>query len=179
MADVTPSRNTIVTNEVDFKSGASESMFFRIAAQNNFINKYQHTSKEFFLNGAYRTSLLSTGVDGLHVFQGNSEIVGITLYSLISGSSGTTTLDVHWFDAPSSDQGTIFSTKPSFSSSSLNDSYIVKDLLDSNDINPVGTILPVLSKTTFLKGEALRVDLDSGMIGGQSCGMIINFRPIN
>lgn len=179
MGIITPSRNDLFQEETDFKSGASESMFTRFGATNNFINRYQHTSKEFFLNGGYRANgSLSKGIDGLHIFQTNSEIVGVTLFSLVSGT-GFTTLDVHWLNAPSSDQGSIFSTKPTFDGSSLDDSYMVKDLIDGNDINPIGTTLPVLSKTQFLKGEAIRVDLDLGMTGAKSCGMIINFRPIN
>ena len=139
MGIITPSRNDLYQEETDFKSGASESMFTRFGATNNFINRYQHTSKEYFLNGAYRITSLSNSVDGLHVFQTNSEIVGVTAYNLVKGSAGNTQLNATWFDAPNSNQGSIFTTQPRFSQSSTDDSYIVKDLIDGNDINPTGT----------------------------------------
>ncbi len=179
MSDITPSRNIITVEETKFRAAVSESTMTRIGATNNFIHTYQHNAKEFFLNGRYYIGNASTGIDGMYPILFNTEIIAISMFNLEVGTSGTTTLDVHWYDGTGSDQGTIFSTKPSISSTASNGSYMIKDLITPTDFGGTGLTLPAFNKTTFNAGDALRLDLDSAMDNARTCGMIIYFRPIN
>ena len=122
----------------------------------------------------------STGLDGKFIVIRNMELVAISFSNKLAGASGTTTVDIHWFNGSGSDQGTIFSTNPSISSSAPNDAYGVKGIATGyNDFGGTGITLPVLTKTTFNAGDALDFQLDSAMTTARDFTLNLHFRPIN
>jgi len=168
----------IQTEAVAARAAVSESLLTIVGAESNFTNTYQNNSKSWWLNGVYKGVQL-LGIDGIFVFPFNAEAVGVTMSNLISGDSGTTAMDIVKIAAPGASAVSIFSTTPKIDSSSTDNTWLVKDLIDTNNINPIGTTLPVFSSTTFAKGEAIRTDLVSSMIGAQTVGLTLYFRVIN
>lgn len=180
MAELLPSRQQILQEETQYRSALSEALFQKVGAQNNFINLYQYDTHAFKLNGSYAAGQGSTGTDGIYIVRYRMEIIAISAYSQTSGASGNTTLDVHYLTAPGVDAGSIFSTLPDFDSTSSDNSYLLHDATDDSDpVTGTGITSPVLSQKIFEPGEALRLDLDSAMVGGTDCGLNIHFRPIN
>jgi hypothetical protein len=98
------------------------------------------------------------------------------MFNMKAGSSGTTTLDVHWLNG-SGDQGTIFSTKPAIAFNAGNEAYLARNLASGNDKTGTGLTLPVFSKTQFVEFDALRIDIDDAQIGGENSGLILWYRP--
>ena len=178
MTDIIPSRSMIQSEAVAARSAVSESLLTIVGAESNFVNIYQTNSKAFWINGVYKgTNLL--GIDGIFTFPFNAEIVSVTMSSLISGASGTTDMDIVKIATPGAAAVSIFSTRPSINFNSTDNTWLVKDLIDSNNINPVGTTLPVVTTTLFNKGESMRADLVSSMLGGQTAGITLYFRVLN
>ena len=170
----------IQQEEVQYKSSISESTFTKIGSTINFIQNRQYDTHSFNLNGAYELGVGSTGLDGKFIVLRNMELVAITFSNKVSGVSGSTTVDVHWFNGSGSDQGSIFSTRPAIDSTAPSDAYGIKGLADGyNDAGGTGITLPVLSKTTFNAGDALDFQLDASMSGPQDFNLNIHFRPIN
>jgi hypothetical protein len=180
MAEITPARENLLVEETQYRSAVSEALLQKTGGSINFINNFQYDTHAFKLNGSYASGQGSTGTDGIFIVRYRMEIIAISAYSQTAGSSGTTTLDVHYLTAPNVDAGTIFSVKPSFDSTSGNNAYMLHDTLTDTDIvTGTGITNPVLSQKIFEVGEALRLDLDSAMVGGTDCGLNIHFRPVN
>ena len=181
MTDITEQRINIQQEETAYRASVSEATATRIGSSINFINKRQFDLHEFKLNGPYGPFSPLTGADGLYIFPSNGEIVAVGGYSLIAGSGGSTTLDIHRLTSPGVDVGSIFSTLPSFASSSGDDAYFLYDFLNATTVKTgTGVTLPVLSTTNFNAGDALRIDLDAAQSGGpENCGLTIYFRPRN
>ena len=133
------------------------------------------------MNGPYAAGQGSTGTDGYFIVaMQRMEIVSISAFNNTVGVSGSTILDVHYLTSPGVDAGSIFSTLPEFDITSSNGSYLLYDTVTSTEIvGGTGITSPVLTQTVFERGEALRLDLDSAMVGGTDCGLNIHFRPIN
>ena len=183
MTDIIAARRNPQVEEMDFRSAVSEATFFKLGASISFVNEYQYDTKNFFINGPYGEQGLVEGVDGLYVFPFNGQIVGVTMFSLVSGSSGSTSIDVKWLSGSGNVVGSIFSTVPSFSSSSANNSYVavLESFVQGGGVTyggGTGITNPVLSKTDFLAGEAIRCDLLNGMVAGENCGLKIYIRPV-
>lgn len=179
MTDVTEKRNIIQEEEVKFNSSVSEATLFRVGATANFISKKQYDTHAFHLNGVYSAFLNVLGADGIFPCLFNLEIIGITIYNRVAGTSGTTEFDLKWYNAPGSAQGSLFSTKPSFDSSSGSNAYLIYDALNTNTIAAPGSgsVSPVLSKTNFDAGDAIFFELTSSMSGGQDATIEVHFRP--
>ena len=178
MSDVTGSRILIQEEEVSYRSALSEALFFRMGAVTNFISKKQYDTHSWMLNGVYALGAGSTGPDGVFTFLFDAEIIGISYYSGNAGSGGTTSLDVHWLSSGDTDNGSIFSTKPSVDSTASDGTYTSRDI--ENNIThslPTGHTLAVLSKTTFNAGETLRMDLDTAMPAANNFQLSIQYRP--
>ncbi len=180
MADLADFRSNAQVEETRYKATVSETTMQKLGASLNFVNNRQFDQHSFNLNGAYQLGVGSTGVDGIYPVVLNMELVAVTIYSIDAGVSGTTTFDIHWMSGSGNDQGSIFSTKPSIDSSAPNNAYGIKGLIASiPDAGGTGITLPVLSKTQFSQGDALRFDIDSAMSSAQNAGLTFHFRPRN
>lgn len=182
MSDVTPERIILQTEEVSYRAAVSEATFTRVAATNNFISTYQYDTKAFYLNGRYfGKAAPQTGVDGAHIMIFNMEIIGISMFNLVAGASGTTTLDVKRRTASGGSGTSIFSTKPSIASTAGNNAWVSRVLVPADTIleNPSGTTAPVLSTTTLNAGDMITLDTFATQTGAENCGLILYLRPIN
>lgn len=182
MADVAPLRRFIQVEETDFRSAVSESLLQKVGGVTNFINRFQHGERGFYANGPYGViSGAQTGVDGLWVIPFDVTLIGVIAFNLVSGSSGTTTMDLHRFTAPNTDAGTVFGTKPSLTSASANTSYVGIITDNAGGYTAIGggtgMTAPTLAVTDLDQGDALRFDLDARMTGGQNAGLLVYFRP--
>jgi hypothetical protein len=180
MSNLVEARQDIELEEARFRGGVSEAFATKIGQSLNFVNRRQYDKHSWNLNGPYKTGQGSTGVDGIFTFLFDAEIVGFYYFSgNVISPSGYTEVDLHWYDvATGADQGTIFSTKPRVDSTAANNSYTVRDVLNSTTLkNPTGHTLAVLNKTQFDAGDALRLDLDSAMSGANNFQFSIFFRP--
>lgn len=176
---VTPSREILRAGDVAYKRAVSEAILARVAAQNNFINYYQTDYAAFFLNGNYSNVTTMFGIDGAYTGFYNFEIVGVTIFNAIAGTSGTTNLDVHWINQAGVNQGSIFSVTPKISSAASNGTRGFRNLQTGNDYTMTGVTLPTLSKTQFLEGETLYLVINSVMANAQNAALTLNLRPRN
>ena len=174
---VTPSREILFNGDVAYQRSNSEALATRFAATNNFISKFQTDYISFFLNGSYSIADGLFGFDGAYTCFTKMEIVGVSVWNAISGTSGTTTFDIKYIDENNVNQGSIFSTKPSISSSSSNATRGFRNLETGNDFTMTGVTLPVLSTITFSEGSTLYFELSSAMIEAQNCAITLNIRP--
>lgn len=177
--DVVASREVLKIGDISYKRSLSEAIFSRFAATNNFISKFQTDYVSFFLNGSYSVSSGLFGYDGAYTGFYNFEIVGVQIWNAISGSSGTTELDIHWIDQSGVNQGSIFSVTPNIDSTASNGTRGFRNLQTGNDYTMTGVTLPTLSKTTFLEGETLYLVINNAMIEAQNAALTLNIRPIN
>lgn len=184
MADVTPERINLQSAEVQYRAAVSEVLMQRVAASTNFINYYQNKKIEFgFLKGVgtaanptYAIFSPPLVISDFEEFEFDSEITGLALQHNVSGSSGTTELDIEWSAANSGTWATIFSTTPKVDSTAPTDAQF--DTF-GNATTPTGCTVPVLSKSTFAAGDRLRCKAISLMAGSPN-GFIIKvlYRPI-
>lgn len=179
MADVTAAKSNIDENDVAFKASISSAVGTKIAGSINFINTKQYDTHQFNLNGRYALGVGFVGADGIFPILFDMEIVGLTMFNRVSGTTGTTELDVHWLNGSNSDQGSIFSTTPKIDSTSSNYSYLIRDELNSLNVElPTGATAPVFSKTSFVAGDALFLEVVSAMGDAEDCHLLIHFRPV-
>lgn len=178
MTDIAPSRNLIQEEETAFRAAVSEATMTRIGALNNFHAKFQHNIHSWHLNGFYSFAQLGNGADGIFPILFNMTVVGFSYYNNLTGTSGTTTIDVHKLTGGGTDAGTIFSVKPSVTTTAANDTYTIYDQDAATTLQlPTGHTLAVLSETDFDAGEALRLDIDSAMIGANNFQFSLMYRP--
>ena len=174
MADQAPLRKNVQSEETDFRFAVSESNFKKVGGSINFINNYQYDTFTFNGNGSYGTVLTSIGTfpatafDNIYVAPFDVEVMGLFIRNGESGSSGTTTLDIHKLTGGTTDAGTIFTVKPAVTSAAANGSY------DGFIYDPVAASittfhsLAAFTVGTFTstpfdldQGEALRADIDA------------------
>lgn len=178
MADVQEARQILSVEDVKHKRSLSEYFAFKLASTMNFISKRQNDKHAWNLNGPYKLGEGSTGTDGVFPCIFDMEITGFSYYSGKKGSSGLTTVDIHLLQADGTDNGSIFSTRPSVDSSAGNNTSTIYDQLNANTVaNPPGHTMGVLNKTTFNAGDVLRLDLDSAMSDANNFQFTIYFRP--
>lgn len=179
MADITPRRINIQEEETAYRSAVSEATLSRVGASTNFINLRQYDSRGFFLNGPYSTiASPQLGVDGAWFILFDVEIVGVGMFNLVEGSSGTTTLDIRRFTASNVGNTSIFSTRPSLSTASGSYAYVFRDVLNGVTLEaPTGSTVPVLSTTNLNAGDMLVMNKDDAQVGGENCGLLLYYRP--
>lgn len=178
MSNLAESRQDLELEDVAYRASVSEAVANKIGTSINFINRRQCDQHAWHLNGDYTLGAGSVGTDGIFVFLFDAEIIGFSYYNQETGASGTTEVDVHWLSGGDTDEGSIFSTLPSVDSTAANGTYTLYDQLNTNTIsNPTGHTLAVLSKTDFVSGDALRLDLDTVMSGANGFQLIIHYRP--
>lgn len=178
MVDVADLKKNIQVESVQYRSSISESTGFALAGSINFINNRQYDKHSFNLNLDYSQFSLSQLGDGIFPIQENMEIVGYALYSGISGTSGTTTVDLRLIDTDGTDNGSVFTTKPAVDFNSSDNSFSHVNLRDNAQEIPTGHTQAVFSQTTFNRFDGLRMVIDEVMLGAQNLQFTIFFRPI-
>lgn len=173
-AIVTPARRMIFLAGMMFRGAVSESFAQRLASGINFINLYQHSEKQFFLNGRYNIAgTPQLGVDGLVIFDFNAEIINAWMFNLVAGSGGTTELDAKLATASGGSFASIFSTTPKIASTAGANRWVGKD-----STAQTGVTKPVLGTTLIDAGSAIRFDLLQAQTGNpENCGLLLHYRP--
>lgn len=179
MTDITPSRQNVQVEETDFRSAVSEAVFQKTGGSINFINSFQLDYHAFNMNGAYVSGAGQTGLEGFFPVFYDAEIVGISVNNTVPGVSGTTLVDIHEITAGGTDNGSIFSTKPSADSTAGANAYGIRLFLPSVvDLQTAtGIVLPSLSTTNLTAGTCLRFDCDTSMPGAENFSIVIGYRP--
>lgn len=178
MTDIADARKNIDINDVQFRASVSESVGNKLGASINFINNRQYLTHQFNFNGRYALGVGFFGADGIFPCLNDTEIVGLTMFNRVSGTSGTTEIDIEWLSASNSSQGSIFSTTPKIDSTASNYSYLIRNELTATNVElPTGATAPVFSKTQFDAGDALLCKLVSGMGDAEDLSLLIHFRP--
>jgi len=178
MADITPRRINIQEEETAYRAAVSEATLSRVGASTNFINMKQYDSRGFFLNGPYSIIGAQTGVDGAWGILFDIEIIGVMMFNLVAGSSGTTTLDIRRFTASNTGNTSIFTVKPSLTNASGNNAFVFRDFLNSITLeSPTGATVPTLAVTNLNAGDMLTMNKDASQVGGENCGILIYYRP--
>jgi len=180
MADVTPARRNIRTEEVSYRSSVSEATFSKMGASVNFINDFQYDTHSFRVNGNSGLAAGSTATDGVYVFRYNAEIVGFSMFNAKVGTSGSMVVDMHRLTGGNTDSGSIFTVQPTVTTSSSDENYMLYDVPNATSIVlPTGFTAPTFGTTTFNQGDALRFDLDAAFLDGRDFSVEVHFRPIN
>jgi hypothetical protein len=175
-AIVAPARKLIYYIGSQFRAAVSEELIQRMAAVSNFISLYQHSEKQFFINGPYSiVTPPQTALDGLAVFEFNAEIIDVWAFNLVAGSSGTTEIDVKIATTPGGAFTSIFSTTPKITSAAGNNVWVGAP--GGAYTPPSGTTAPVLSTVNVNAYSAIRVDILQAQPGGQNAGVILHYRP--
>lgn len=187
---VTPSRTLVYTPGAQFRSAVSEELIQRLAGLENFISLYQHSEKQFFLNGDYsRVAVPQTAADGLAVFEFDATIIDVWMFNIVAGSAGTTELDVKIATTSGGAFTSIFSTTPKITSAAGNNAWVGNPSVwtsgaavqDGTYTVPTGCTRPVLSgggqTLDVNKYSAIRLDLISAQTNAQNCGLLIHYRP--
>lgn len=173
---VTPARKLIYALGTQFRSAVSEELIQRIGAVSNFISLYQHSEKQFFINGAYSNATVpALGIDGLAVFEFDAEIIDVWMFNLVAGSGGTTELDLKIATTPGGAFTSIFSTTPKITSGAGNNVWVGAP--GGAYTPPGGATAPVISTINVDAYSAIRLDMLQTQTGGQNCGLIVHYRP--
>lgn len=177
MSEVPKARNNIPAESVRYRASVSEATFTTVASSIRFINENQYDTHGFYLNGGYAKAAGVDGLDGFFVCQFDMEIIGISFFNNVAGTSGTTEFDLTWLDGSESVQSSIFSVQPSIDSTAGNNAYGAINLVDATNSSGTGITLPTLSKTEFNQFDAIRFDISQAMSNAENCGINIHFRP--
>lgn len=178
MATLIPDlKKFITTLEVKNGSAVSQSTWRKISGMINFIGHRAHQEKVFPINGAYgglAHLLPINAIDGYAFFEFDAEIFNVWVYSIKTGTSGITELDVKVKPKGSGSFTSIFSTTPKISSLAANETFF--------EIGDTGTGItaPVLNggvPFNVNRGDAIRLDLIQAMLNAEHCGIVIHFRP--
>lgn len=177
---IPPGRKLFFKESVGYRSSVSEYLLYTLAAMCNFLNLRHIETKRFTINGVYSPSVFAAypinAIDGIHVFEFDSEITNIWIYNRQKGTAGTTTLDIKWKANDSTVWESIFAgvggAQPAFTNAASN--YETCGIGDEK----AGFTAPAPTKLQFNAKDAIRLDLIAGMTGLPSgCGLIINYRP--
>jgi len=180
MADLSEQRLNIQVEETKFRAAVSEAVAQRLGKAINFINKRQYQAKTFQVNGVYGAAATPlNGIDGAWGMFNNSEIVGICMYNLTAGASGSTEFDLKKLTSSGDSPVSLFSTKPALSYTSGDGAYLFYDFLNSTALeNPTGATQPVLVSPNLDAGDLIRCDLTSAQaLSAANCGIILYYRP--
>ena len=189
--DISPLRSNIPLPGAQFRAAVSEYLAQSLGGTMNFINYFQHSEKQFFLNGPYSFSPVvpETGVDGAAVFEFNAQIIDVWMFNLLAGSSGSIQLDLQLFSSPGGTGNSIFTQQPAISYLAGNNCWVgcPNPALIGNQYSPgpytppLNTTPPILnsSLTNFIAaGSLITCNLQSVQQGGQNAGILVHYRPI-
>ena len=191
MAIVTPQKVLIQQPGAQYRAAVSEDLIQRLAGLQNFIGLFQHSEKQFFVNGPY--SIMATypqnAVDGLVVFEFNATIIDVWMFNITAGTSGTTELDLKLASSSGGAFSSIFSTTPKIASSAGNNAWVGNPsiwtsgvpVVDGTYSAPTGCTKPQLvggGQTYNVNARsAMKLDLISAQAGGENCGLIVHYVP--
>jgi hypothetical protein len=175
--EVTPARSNIYVEDVQYKSSISEAVGTKIAGAINMVNHNQYDEKIWMLNGLY-SSEAAGGLDGAYICARDMEIIGVAMYNLVAGSSGTLELNIIRHTSSGVSGSSIFSTTPKLTTASGNNAFLFYDFSNSIAVeNPSGATQPVLVSVNLDKGDMLTMNKVQGQVNGESCGIMIQMRP--
>lgn len=173
MSDITASRKNIQVEETRYRSAVSESVAQKLGGSINFINTYQHSEKQWFVNGKYGLLTIPfNAIDGLVLANFNLTIINAFMFVRQAGSGGDTTLDIKYSTTPGGAWTSIFSTKPSINYAAGDFAWCYVSSAFSN------TTAPVLSTTSIDAGWVMRCDITSAQSGdARGCGLVLHYKP--
>lgn len=185
MSDLDATRRNIQLEESQFRAAVSEGALQKIGSSINFINKRQFDTKTWEINGPYDATGTGgvNGVDGMYICPHDCEIVGVVMYNIIGGSSGSTSVNVTRYTSPGTSAGNIFSTDPDIDSTATDYAYVGFSISDDGTAVSIGggtgMTEPVLTSFPFQldQGDALVLNFADRMAGGENCGLHIFMRP--
>lgn len=176
MADVSPARNNIQIEEVQYKSAISEAVGQKIGGAINFINEYQVKQFHMGVTGGFSVLTIPyTDIGVQEVFETDSEIENVYIRFGVAGTSGTSELDIEWAADNSGTWASIFSTTPKVANTASDNG-----VFDANGVSttPAGCTQPILSKTTFAAGDKIRCNIEDAATGASDFVIVIHYRPI-
>lgn len=177
MSDVPASKANIQVEESRFRYAVSESFAQKVGGSINFLNDFQHSEKQFFLNGRYWSIGTLTGMDGMVFFQFNATIIDVWMFvQKQTGATGSfTEIDLKRATTEGGPFTSIFSTTPRINGTAGD--YIWTHV----GASVTGTRAPVLSTANVNAGDAIRCDLVATPTGsppsGSGCGILIHYLP--
>lgn len=174
MSDLAGARKIIQVEETQFQFAVSESFAQKMGQAMNFLSMYQHSEKQFFINGNFsRVALPFVGIDGLTFFQFDAFIIDVWMFVQNAGSGGTTELDLRLATSSGGAFSTIFSTTPKITSAAGDYAFIHVGSAVAN------TTAPVLSTTNVTAGSALRCHIIDAQTGTavNGAGIVVHYRP--
>ena len=175
MAELPQVKKNIFEEETRFRSAVSEAVAEKLGRSINFINYRQFDERGFYLNGDY--SRLGTypqiAAAGFIIFPFDVEIFDVAMSSVVTGSSGTTELDVLLATAPGGSFTSIFTTTPKITSAASNNTWVRVGQTVTGCTAPVLTSLPFPVNAN----SAIRLDLISAMTAAENASLIVYFRP--
>jgi len=174
MTDITPALNTIQVEETQFNAGVNESTFQRIGATANAWVKRGWMVYRFDFLGPFHK--LSGGEDGVLAFPYDTEIVGVTGRLRLTGTSGTTTIDLHKITSGGAG-ASIWSTKLAITSGAIDEIIFGENFVEPATQTPAGVTLPIHTSRNVDQFEALRLDIDATASGAQDLSLMIWYRP--
>ena len=178
MGIIAPARSFILEEEVRYRASVNESVETKKGANVNHLQYFKFEPRKFILNGNY-TGQTQTGLDGIYPLPTDCEIALIAMSNVQAGASGTTELDVKVQSSSGGSRTSIFSTTPKITSAAPDFAYLMHypDGLLS-DVGGTGLVLPVLSTSTFTKGQALSVDILDTMTNAKNISLEIYLRTV-
>jgi hypothetical protein len=181
MSNLPEARRDIALEDVAFRSSVSEAVGGKLGSSINFINRRQNDKHDWHLNGPYALGVGSAGPDGIIVFPFDAEIVAYVFYNGTVGASGTTEVSIKRLDVGGAVLGEFFLLNPIIDSTSASGSFSGFNYLTNLQIalptgHSLGTVFPS-SNLQYTAGQGLRLDLVSGMTGGQTLQFTIYYRP--
>lgn len=181
MADVTPAKNNLQQEEVDFKSALSEQLMTKIAGSVNFINDKQMCVYDFKFFGKFKSLGLGGGEDGAMIAPFDLEICAIAFRLRDCGSVGTTTVDLHKISSAGADSGSIFTDKIIVSHDETNERGFYTNFISStsNAVTQAGSQMPTMTSGNreIAAGESIRLDIDGNATNAQDLIVTIFYRP--
>jgi len=178
VAIITDARVNIQQEDVQFRSSVSQAVGNKLGGSINFVNNRQFDQHSWNLNGDFSVIAASDVGDGVFICQENMEMVGYALYIGTNGSTGSNIIcDLHWISSDGTDNGTIFSTKPSIATSASDGTFTHSNIRAVSSEVPTGHTEGVISKTDFDRHDGIRFDLDASTGGASNLQLIIFFRP--
>tara|TARA_Y100000401_G_C8324043_1_gene227075 strand:+ start:473 stop:1015 length:543 start_codon:yes stop_codon:yes gene_type:complete len=179
MAEVTPAKNNLQQEEVDFKSALSEQLMTKMAGSINFINDRQMCVFDFKFFGPFKA--LSGGEDGCLMAPFDLEICAIAFKLRQCGTGGNTEVDMHKLTTAGVDAGTVFSTTIKCAHNEINEKTFYTNFIDSskNDVDQAASHLPIMSDANRLvdAGENLRLDIVSNATDAFDLQVTVFYRP--
>tara|TARA_Y100001937_G_scaffold20844_1_gene29220 strand:+ start:647 stop:1189 length:543 start_codon:yes stop_codon:yes gene_type:complete len=179
MAEVTPAKNNLHQEEVDYKSALSEQLMTKMAGSINFINDKQMCVYSFAFLGPFHK--ISGGEDGAHIAPFDLEICAVAFRLRDCGSANNTTVDLHKINSSGVDQGTIFTNKIIVAHNETDGKGFYTNFIDStsNDVSQAASQLPTMTSSNRLisAGESLRLDIDGNATAAKDLVVYIYYRP--